>query len=155
LEGRSLNAEAERMLTKHVVPKVGGMPVRNLTAERVRALHRSMRETPGAANRRLTALGAALAFGQREGLVSANSNNPCGHVHRSREEGSRRFLTREELGQLGTVLAEAATSGKVEIEDKAHKVHPSGVVYTVGMGPTNAYLSSAARMFRNSLGVGF
>jgi len=127
---RSSYTEAERMLTKRVVPKLGGMPARSLTAERVRALHRSMSDTPGAANRMLTALGAALAFGQREGLVSADFSNPCGHVQRFREEGSRRSLTREELGRLGTSLADAATSGKVEVEDKAHNVHPS-VILTV------------------------
>ena len=126
---RSSYAEAERMLTKRVVPKLGGLPVRNLTAERVRALHRSMSETPGAANRMLTALGAALAFGQREGLVP-NGLNPCSHVQRFREEGSRRSLTREELERLGAVLTEAATSGKVTVDGKAHKVHPS-VVLTV------------------------
>lgn len=38
-----------------------------------------------------------------------------GHVQRFREEGCRRSLTREELGQLGTVLTEAATTGKVEV----------------------------------------
>jgi len=127
---RSSYAEAERMLTKRVVPKLGGLPVRSLTAEQVRALHRSMSNTPAAANRMLTALGAALAFGQREGLVSPDFSNPCGHVQRFREEGSRRSLAREELGRLGAVLADAATSGKVKIEDKAHTVHPS-VILTV------------------------
>ena len=48
----------------------------------------------------LTALGAALAFGQREGLVPADLN-PCSHVERFREDGSRRALTREELERLG------------------------------------------------------
>jgi len=120
-------AEAERILTRRVVPKLGGMPVRSLTAERVRALHRGMSKTPGAANRMLTALRAALAFGQREGLVPTGLN-PCSHVERFREKGSRRSLTREELEQLGSVLAEAAASGKIEIEGKAHKVHPSVIL---------------------------
>ncbi|MCP4203773.1 MAG: tyrosine-type recombinase/integrase [bacterium] len=104
--------------------------MRSLTAERVRALHRSMSQTPGAANRMLTALGAALAFGQREGLGPAEFTNPCGLVQRFREEGSRRSLTREELERLGAVLTEAATSGKVQVDGKAHKVHAS-VVLTI------------------------
>ncbi len=106
------------------MPKLGSLPVRALTGERVRALHRSMSATPAAANRMLTALGAALAFGQREGLVPTDLN-PCSHVERFREDGSRRALTREELERLGTVLAQAAASGKVEIDDRPHKLHPS------------------------------
>lgn len=127
---RSSYAEADRILTKRVIPKLGGLPIRSLTAERVRALHRSMSEVPSAANRMLTALGAALSFGEREGLVRADFSNPCGHVQRFREEGSRRSLTREELERLGAVLVEAADSGKVKVGGKLHRVHPS-VILTI------------------------
>lgn len=99
---RSSYAEAERMLTKGVVPRLGGLPVRSLTAERVRALHRTMRDTPGAANRMLTALGAALAFGQREGLVPGDFSNPCNHVQRFREEGSRRATMKPRSSRTST-----------------------------------------------------
>ena len=124
---RSSYAEAERMLTRRVVPKLGSLLVRSLTPERVRALHRSMSATPAAANRMLTALGAALAFGQREGLVPSGLH-PCTHVQRFREEGSRRALTREELEQLGTVLDRASESGELEIDGKTHKVHTSVIL---------------------------
>ena len=125
---RSGYAEAERTLTKRVLPKLGGLPLRTLTAEHVRSLHRSLSSTPSAANRMLTALGAALTFAQREGLVPADFTNPCAHVQRFREEGTRRSLTREELERLGAVLAEAAETGKLEVAGKPHKIHTSVIL---------------------------
>ena len=125
---RSSYAEAERLLTKRVLPKLGSLPLRTLTAEHVRSLHRSLSNTPSAANRMLTALGAALTLAQREGLVPADFTNPCAHVQRFREEGSRRSLTREELERLGRVLLEAAETGKLEVAGRPHKIHPSVIL---------------------------
>jgi integrase len=124
---RSSYVEAERLLTSHVLPRIGRVPARSLTIEQVRTLHRNMSGTPGAANRVLTALGAALAFGQREGLVPVG-HNPCRNVERFRENGSRRALTREELQRLGAKLTEAATSGAIVVDDRPHKVHPSVIL---------------------------
>ena len=53
------------------------------------------------------------------------SESSRSHVQRFREEGSRRSFAREELERLGGVLEEAATSGKLEIDGKTHKVHSS------------------------------
>lgn len=130
---RSSLAEAKRMLRGHVLPKLGRVPVRTLTVDHVRKLHRGMSKTPGAANRVLAALGAAFKFGEREGLVPSG-HNPSRHVHRFREPGSRRPLSRDELERLGTALHEAEATGVVLVTMKGQErprrraIYPSVVL---------------------------
>ena len=51
---RSGYASAKNRLERHVLPKLGAVRVRDVTAEQVRRLHRALKETPVEANRTLT-----------------------------------------------------------------------------------------------------
>ncbi len=104
-------AEALRLLTRHVLPALGRVAIRDVTADRVRRLHRAMRDTPIEANRTLSALAAVFAWAERAERVPADFSNPCRHVERYEEKGERRALSVEELGRLGEAMraAEAST----------------------------------------------
>lgn len=115
---RSGYASAKRRLERHVLPKLGGRRIRQVTVEQVQRLHRSMKATPVEANRTLTALSAVFGYADRMEIVPAHFN-PCRHVGRFEENGERRALTDEELAALGQVLSEAEQAGEI---------HPSALL---------------------------
>jgi integrase len=65
-----------------------------------------MRDTPGAANRTLALLSKMLNLAEKWEL-RPDGSNPCRHVDKYPERKMERFLSVDELGRLGAVLAEA------------------------------------------------
>jgi len=129
---RSGYVSARRRLERHVVPKLGGLRLREVTAEQVRRVHRELKETPVEANRTLTALSAVFGWADRAELVPPGTN-PVRYVERYAEKGERRALTTEELAALGEALLEAEETGGVVISEggedaKPRKVHPVAVL---------------------------
>jgi len=107
---RSGYASARRRLERHVVPKLGDKRLRDIAAEDIRRLHRSLRRTPVEANRTLTALSSVFGWADREELIPAGTN-PTRYVEKFAETGTRRALTAAELSALGAALNEAEESG--------------------------------------------
>lgn len=107
---RSGYASAKRRLERHILPQLGRVRLRELTAEQVKRVHRGMRETPVEANRTLTAFSAVFGYADRLELVPPHFN-PCRHVERNQETGRRRALTVEELRTLGEAIHEAEQGG--------------------------------------------
>jgi integrase len=118
-----------------VLPKLGSVRVRELTSDQVKKLHRSLKATPGEANRMLTALSAVYGWADRSEQVPAGTN-PARNVERLKEDGERRAFTADELRALGEALREAEQTGKVTIERTvqgkprrvAESVHSSAVL---------------------------
>ena len=106
---RSGYVTARSRLERHVLPKLGGRRIRDVTPDHVRRMHRAMSKTPVEANRTLTALSAVFGWADRAELVPA-SFNPCRHVERYAETGTRRALTPEELAALGAAVHDAEGS---------------------------------------------
>jgi integrase len=132
---RSGYAAAKRLLERHVLPRLGSVRARDLTSDQVKKLHRSLKATPGEANRMLTALSAVYGWADRSEQVPAGTN-PARNVERLKEDGERRAFTAEELRALGEALREAERTGKVTIERTiqgkprrvAVSIHPSAVL---------------------------
>jgi len=93
-------------LRLHVLPTLGRMKVAAVTRPDIANLHHSMRDRPGAANRVLALLSKMFNLAEKWS-IRPDGSNPCRHVERYRERKMERFLSAEELGRLGTVLAEA------------------------------------------------
>jgi integrase len=93
-------------LRLHVIPKLGRMKVALVTRPDISALHHSMRDRPGAANRVLALLSKMFNLAEKWDL-RPDWSNPCLHVERNPERKMERFLSTEELRRLGTVLFEA------------------------------------------------
>ena len=113
---RSGYVTARSRLERHVLPKLGSLRIRDVTPDHVRRMHRAMSKTPVEANRTLTALSAVFGWADRAEWVPAGFN-PCRHVERYAETGTRRAFTDEELTALGTAL-----------HDLEANVHPSAIL---------------------------
>lgn len=115
---RSTHAAFQRLLNKHVFPRLGATAIADVKVEAIRRLHRSLHSTPGEANRMLTALSAVLGFAEQLDLRPSGSN-PCRLVKRFEETGERRALTRDELKRLGEAMREA---------EHTRTIHPSAIL---------------------------
>ena len=115
---RSGYASAKNRLERHVLPKLGSVRLRAVTADQVKRLHRGMKDTPVEANRTLTALSAVFGYADRADLAPSGFN-PTRHVVRFEEKGERRALSAEELQALGEALLEAEEAGSA---------HPSALL---------------------------
>ena len=113
---RSGYVTARSRLERHVLPKLGSLRIRDVTPDHVRRMHRAMSKTPVEANRTLTALSAVFGWADRAERVPAGFN-PCRHIERYAETGTRRALTEDELTALGTAL-----------HDLEGAVHPSAIL---------------------------
>jgi integrase len=97
-------------LRLHVLPALGRLRVRDVTRGDIAQLHHRMRSTPGAANRVLALLSKMFNLAEQWGL-RPDHTNPCRHIERYAERKMERYLSGEELTQLGTALAKAERDG--------------------------------------------
>ena len=98
--------EDQRLLRLHVLPALGRKKVAGIARADITGLHHAMRDTPGAANRTLALLSKMMNLAEKWGL-RLDGSNPCRHVDKYPERKMERFLSVDELGRLGAVLAEA------------------------------------------------
>lgn len=98
--------EDRRNWQLHVLPRLAGRKVAEVTREDVDKLHSAMRAAPYAANRVLALLSKAFTLAEVWGW-RPDGSNPCRHVERFKEEKRERFLSPEEIGRLGDGLSAA------------------------------------------------
>ena len=94
----------------HILPALGGMPVKSVEREHVASLHLAMRDTPVAANMVLWVLSKMFSLAEAWGLRPAG-RNPCHSVRRYRTPRRERFLSREEYRRIGRVMDRAEADG--------------------------------------------
>ena len=97
-------------IRRHVLPRLGGRKVGEVTRADVASLHHAMRATPFAANRTLGILSAMFSAAEVWGLRQQGTN-PCRYVKRFREGKRERFLSDAEYRRLGAALREAERTG--------------------------------------------
>ena len=105
-------AEDKRNLEKFVYPVLGYRQIDKITRQDIARLHHRLKKTPIAANRTLAVLSTLFNLAEKWGLRPDHSN-PCRHVQKYKEKKRERFLSIEELGRLGKVLAEAEKENSV------------------------------------------
>jgi integrase len=88
----------------------GALKVEALTRGHVAALHARMADRPYAANRAVAVWGRAFTWAASRCLVPEGVN-PTKGLQKYREQGREQFLTSEELGRLGSALADGETIG--------------------------------------------
>lgn len=98
-------------LEKHIYPRIGTMRVADLTRVDVERLHQEIgAKAPGAANRVVELLRAAINWGRARGFVELENNpadtDPRGHkgVIKFRERKLERHLSHAEIARLHHVL---------------------------------------------------
>jgi len=96
--------EYRRLLDHVVLPALGKKRMADITRQDVARLHHARRATPTEANRALAVISAMFNLAERWG-ERPDGSNPCRHVEKFSQRRRERFLSGEELGRLGDVLA--------------------------------------------------
>jgi integrase len=96
--------EYRRLLDNVILPALGTKRVADVTRQDVGRLHHGRRATPTEANRALAVFSTMFNLAERWG-ERPDGSNPCRHVEKYPQRRRERFLSAEELGRLGDVLA--------------------------------------------------
>lgn len=108
---RPRSVESDKTLLRlHINPTLGRKKLASIVRADVAALHQSMHDRPGAANRTLALISKMMNLAEKWGL-RPDGSNPCRHVEKYPERRMERFLSVGELGELGEVLTEAERTG--------------------------------------------
>lgn len=102
--------EYRRSVDLFIVPAMGRHKVSDVTRADIAQLHHSLRHIPYQANRTLGVVSKLFNLAEVWGLRTDGSN-PCRHVKKYPEKKRERYLSSDELAQLGAVLDEAENDG--------------------------------------------
>lgn len=98
------------IIRRFIRPRLGPLPIAEVTRADVVAFHHALRDTPYQANRAASMLSKLFNLAEDWGLRQAGSN-PARRIKKFREEEKKRYLLDEEQIRLGEVLAEALEEG--------------------------------------------
>ena len=98
------------VLTKHILPILGDMPVADLRRSDATRLHGRLAKYPTIANYAVAVLSKFLTWCEDHALRPERSN-PCGRLKKYKENKRQRYLTAEEYARLGVVIARAEQDG--------------------------------------------
>ena len=102
------------LLAAHLLPKLGDMPIEDITRADAERLHQTVgKKTPGQANRVIALLSVIMAKAEIWGFRPMQSN-PCYKLPKFKERKIERYLTGEERARLESsiAVAEAAEPGQ-------------------------------------------
>ena len=98
------------IIRRFIRPRLGPLPIAEVTRAEVVAFHHALRDTPYQANRAASMLSKLFNLAEDWGLRQAGSN-PARRIKKFREEEKKRYLSDDEQMRLGEVLAEALEEG--------------------------------------------
>jgi integrase len=104
-------AEYKRSVDLFIDPKLGTRRLADIVRADISKLHFEMRDIPYQANRTLGVLSKMLNLAEEWGL-RPDSSNPCRHVKKYKETKRERFLTSEQITELGKILDEVEAAGE-------------------------------------------
>jgi integrase len=89
----------------HLRPRLGHVPIADVSADDLMKLHHRLRATPYMANRVLAVTSALMNWAATAGYRGQGPHvNPCDGIAKYREAARRRYLTPAELVRLGCAL---------------------------------------------------
>jgi integrase len=102
----------ERLVTRHIKPALGNLPVPQVTPDDVVQLHLAMKRTPRRANYSLSVVHGIFSFAEDAGLRPRGSN-PAKRIKHYREGKIERFLTEAEIAKAADGIDAAEQAGKI------------------------------------------
>lgn len=102
--GAKTYTNVESLVNKVIVPELGNIRVKDLTAEHAQQLVNGLKGTPIKANRTLAALSKMCDLAERW-KMRPQETNPCRHVDKFPEMKRERYLNAAELQALGAELS--------------------------------------------------
>ena len=106
----STAGEYQRSVDLFIKPAIGTFKVSDVKRPDIARLHHDLRNIPYQANRTLGVLSKLFNLAEVWGL-RPDGSNPCRHVTKYPETKRQRFLSGDELAQLGAVLDQCETDG--------------------------------------------
>ena len=103
-------AMARAVVSRHIVPALGRLPLAAVERAQVVELHQRLCATPAAANRVVRTLSLMYRLAGEWGMAPEGLN-PCRSIARYPGRRRERFLTDEEFKRLGKTLDEVGTRG--------------------------------------------
>jgi integrase len=105
----------QSLIDRFIKPSLGNYRTLDITRKDVAKLHKKLGDRPYQANRTLAVLSKIFNLTEEWGL-RPDGSNPCRHVKKYKEAKRERYLSPDELKELGKTLREAA-------EDKTETAH--------------------------------
>jgi integrase len=102
-----------------VFPEIGKRKADKITSAEIQRLHSKNAHTPYQANRMLRVLSSLFTFASKAHVVPVGFN-PCRGIEYFPEEGRERYLSTQELAQIGEAIREAETIGLPYAVDEAN-----------------------------------
>jgi integrase len=98
-------------MNKHILPRLGTLPARDITYSHIARLHREIGvEAKVTANRVVAALSGLFSWAAKVGEIPRD-HNPTRDITLFKEKGRERYLNEAELERLGRAIEEAETVG--------------------------------------------
>ena len=107
-------ANYRQVLKVYVLPVLGNRKIIDIHREDIAALHLSLKDIPNQANRCVLVLSKIFNLCEEWGLRE-QSQNPCKHVQRYKENKRHRFLSKSELTRLWQTLDEVAADNTASL----------------------------------------
>ena len=107
-------ANYRQILKCYVLPVLGNRKIVNIHRTDIAALHLSLKDVPNQANRCVLVLSKIFNLCEEWGLRE-QSQNPCKHVQRYKENKRHRFLSKAELSHLWKILDKVALENTTSI----------------------------------------
>jgi integrase len=98
------------LLERLAIPDLGNRKAEKITTAEIQRLHSKHGGAPYQANRLLRVLSSLFTFAGKAHVVPVGFN-PCRGIEYFPEEGRERYLTSQELAQIGEAIREAETIG--------------------------------------------
>lgn len=102
------------LLDNQILPVLGKKDIKEIGRSEVAGFHQKYAHTPRRANMALAVVSIIMSWAEEFGFRPANSN-PCKGIRKFAENKRERYLTKDELGRLGTALSEAETTGRISV----------------------------------------
>jgi integrase len=107
------------LLERLAFPEIGKRKADKITSAEIQRLHSMNAHTPYQANRLLRVLSSLFTFAGKAHVVPVGFN-PCRGIEYFPEEGRERYLSTQELAQIGEAIREAETIGLPYAMDEAN-----------------------------------
>ena len=102
---------ARSVVTRHIVPALGKLPIAAVERRHVMALHESLCEIPAMANMVVETLTYMYKLAKGWDMVPEDHDDPCQSILMNPKRKRERFLTDAEFTRLGQVLDDVSGNG--------------------------------------------
>lgn len=132
------------LIRKTILPALGRRKLVDVTRADVSDLHHKRRHVPRDANHTLAVLSKMFNLAERWGLRQ-DGTNPARNVERYPEKHRERFLSEQELAQLGNALAKGEEKGVLTLPAKQGRPKRTVSVNTIAITAIRLLILTGAR----------